>query len=83
MRAARAKGRHTKAEWVALKTEFKGCCVRCGSSAYNVERDHIVPVYQGGSDSIENIQPLCARCNASKGPETTNWKALRREVGFL
>jgi 5-methylcytosine-specific restriction endonuclease McrA len=47
-----------------------------------LERDHIVPIYQGGSDAITNIQPLCKRCNCAKGPETTDWAQRRREHGF-
>jgi 5-methylcytosine-specific restriction endonuclease McrA len=82
MTAARQKGTHSKSEWDALKIEFSGRYVRCGTDEYNVERDHIIPVYQGGSDAISNIQPLCARCNASKGPDDYDWKSLRRLRGF-
>ena len=79
---ARSKGTHTKQEWKALKAEFNNRCVKCGTDEYRVEKDHIIPVYQGGSDSIDNIQPLCARCNASKGAENFNWKDYRRKHGF-
>ena len=79
MEFSRSLGTHTKEEWDELKMEFEGMCVRCGSGDFPVEKDHIIPIYKGGSDSIENIQPLCPRCNASKGPETFNWKKLRRE----
>ncbi len=82
MAAARALGTHTKEEWEALLTEFDWRCVRCEGLFSYLERDHIKPVYQGGSDSIQNIQPLCARCNCSKGPEDFNWKEHRRAHGF-
>lgn len=82
MAEARKRGRHSREEWESLKAEFGFRCVRCGTGEYRVEKDHIVPVYQGGSDSIENIQPVCAPCNASKGPEKFDWKAHRRAEGF-
>lgn len=78
MVAARKRGTHTKAEWEALKAEFDNHCVRCWTSEYPVEKDHITPICQGGSDSIANIQPLCARCNARKGPESINWMTYHR-----
>lgn len=80
--AARKKGTHTGLEWLALVQEFGGRCVRCGRHGHNPEKDHIVPLYQGGSDGIDNIQPVCARCNASKGPEDVNWADYRRVHGF-
>lgn len=80
MKAAREKGTHTKAEWESLKAEFLYLCVRCGKGNCHLDRDHIIPVYQGGSDGIENIQPLCAKCNSSKGPERYNWKDHRRNM---
>ena len=80
--AARRLGTHTQADWAALVARFGGRCVRCGGASLPVEKDHIKPLYQGGSDAINNLQPLCARCNCSKGPETTNWVVYREEHGF-
>ncbi len=68
---ARKKGSHTKQEWHEMKLYFR-CCVRCGTKNLNLVKDHIVPVYQGGSDSIKNLQPLCVKCNSSKGPNNTD-----------
>lgn len=80
--AARRKGTHTNEEWSALKNEFLMHCVRCGCVPGKLVKDHITPLYQGGSDGLENLQPLCIRCNSSKGAEAFNWKEFRRERGF-
>ncbi len=72
-------------EWQEMKEFFNNTCVRClGTSGLaNVERDHIVPYYQGGLDSWWNIQPLCARCNASKGPESIDHRIFYCDVAML
>lgn len=68
---ARKKGRHTKQDWEKIVSFFNGECVRCGSTeTWSIVKDHITPIYQGGSDGVGNLQPLCAKCNASKGHET-------------
>lgn len=69
--AARDKGTHSQMEWECMKTFHSMRCVRCRADAELV-KDHITPIYQGGSDAIDNIQPLCRKCNASKGPEATD-----------
>lgn len=76
---ARRLATHSDDEWQALKA-ICGCCVRCGGDG-EIVKDHIKPIYQGGSDGIDNLQPLCRSCNASKGPESedfrrSDWKEL-------
>lgn len=72
----RAIAAHTSAEWTALLREV-GECVRCGATEF-LQKDHIVPLCHGGSDGIENLQPLCMTCNCSKGPSEINWLARWR-----
>ncbi len=68
----RAGGSYTEREWQTLLLITGGLCVCC-SSISKLEVDHIVPLARGGSNSIENIQPLCRTCNASKGAQTINY----------
>jgi len=41
-------------------------CRICGRSGVVLEVDHIVPVAQGGSDALDNLQTLCFDCNRGK-----------------
>lgn len=72
LRAAREKGRHLKREWEILKEMF-GFCLHCGLETDYLDKDHIVPISDGGSDDIENLQPLCQRCNSRKGTKQEWW----------
>ena len=60
-----ATGNHTLHEWVELKDSFGNVCVFCGSDE-KLTKDHVIPLSRGGSDYIENIQPLCRSCNSKK-----------------
>lgn len=58
-------GTHTETEWLALCARYDQRCASCGGSK-KLTRDHIVPVSKGGTNDIDNIQPLCKSCNSAK-----------------
>ncbi len=70
---ARNRGTHTQHQWEAPKTFCKSSCVRCGATA-GLVKHHIVPMYQGGSDSIQNLQPLCRKCSSAVGPSSDDMR---------
>ena len=82
MAKARSKGTHTKEEWLALLLETEFACVSCGSQCIGGApcKDHIISVGSGGSDAIQNLQPLCRQCNTRKGGGSTNYLAQWRTM---
>jgi hypothetical protein len=66
-------GSHTVGDWETLKAQYNWTCPCCGKQEPQIilTEDHIVPISKGGSDNIENIQPLCGSCNSKKGNRVT------------
>jgi 5-methylcytosine-specific restriction enzyme A len=44
-------------------------CAKAGRVSAAVQRDHIVPLSQGGRDVASNTQGLCAECHARKSEQ--------------
>lgn len=68
---------HTKKQWLEKMVMFDACpmCKKLWNEItprpdkrYKnvITKDHIVPLKKGGHDGIENLQPVCYRCNFSK-----------------
>jgi 5-methylcytosine-specific restriction endonuclease McrA len=60
-----AEGSHSLKEWQALKRIYRNKCGMCGEEK-KLTKDHIIPLSEGGTDYIDNIQPLCRNCNSKK-----------------
>jgi hypothetical protein len=69
-------GSHTVKQWLALKAQYDHRCLCCGKQEPNVvlTEDHVVPIAKGGTDNIDNIQPLCLSCNCSKQAKHTDYR---------
>lgn len=73
VRRLNCKGSHTQAEWLALCEAAGHRCLCCGKKR-KLTRDHVVPLSQGGTDDIDNIQPLCGPCNSSKNAKVIDYR---------
>jgi 5-methylcytosine-specific restriction endonuclease McrA len=61
-----SRGNFTAIEFKKLCERYGNRCLSCGAADVAVEADHVVPLTRGGSDDIDNIQPLCGSRNRSK-----------------
>ena len=76
-RKNKAEGSHTREEFLEKLKRYPKCpqCERRwedisfskGKAKFKITEEHIVALSNGGSDSIDNIIPLCHQCNFKNG----------------
>jgi 5-methylcytosine-specific restriction endonuclease McrA len=62
---------------LAVWKAYDGRCANCGSTEL-LEFDHVVPLAMGGSNTVTNLQLLCADCNREKGGSLVEPRTGRR-----
>lgn len=62
-------GGYTHLEWAIIVANNPACpkCLKPWSETMRPTVDHVIPISRGGRNDAANIQPLCLRCNISKG----------------
>jgi 5-methylcytosine-specific restriction endonuclease McrA len=57
---------------MALLHQHDYGCISCGKNGRgNLTLDHIISLKEGGTQVIENLQPMCISCHSTKD----GWKA--------
>jgi len=76
----RTRGR----KWMAMRSLFLAnnpLCVACkktGRITMATEVDHILPLFKGGTDDLENLSALCAEHHREKTNQDLGYKASKR-----
>jgi 5-methylcytosine-specific restriction endonuclease McrA len=65
-RLASVRSELTKDEWEAVLEFYGHKCLCCRSTNVKLTIDHVLPISLGGTDTVDNIQPLCGPCNSRK-----------------
>jgi len=66
-------GNFTAQDWKEVLEKHGEYCLHCGSVEH-ITVDHVVPLSKGGSNTKDNLQPLCLSCNCSKGTKTMDYR---------
>ena len=72
-------GAHTRVEWLALCALYNHRCLCCRRKR-PLTKDHVIPVVFGGSDDIDNLQPLCQSCNSRKHTEIIDYRPPHKRL---
>jgi 5-methylcytosine-specific restriction endonuclease McrA len=68
-----ADGAHTSEQFKKLCEAFYNLCLCCLKKKTLTE-DHVIPLVKGGTDFIDNIQPLCRSCNSKKNTKIMDYR---------
>jgi 5-methylcytosine-specific restriction endonuclease McrA len=60
-------------EWKNLCELYGNRCLACHEEKL-LTIDHVIPLSRGGTNTIDNIQPLCRSCNCQKSTKSTDYR---------
>lgn len=73
-RLANSGGSYTRSEWRRLCEYYDHRCVCCNHQFQRLTVDHVLPLSKGGTNYINNIQPLCRSCNSRKHDKEIDYR---------
>lgn len=73
----------SKARRKEIYEKYDGHCAYCGCpiTYQEMQVDHVVPLANGGTNDLQNLNPSCPACNTFKGDKTI--KSFRRRIKSL
>lgn len=73
-------GRIRVSEWMLVLAQHNYSCASCQRQGrQHLTMDHVRSLVNGGTNTVDNIQPLCVQCHESKdGHKRKPWWFLRR-----
>jgi hypothetical protein len=67
------EGKISMHEWKAALNLTNFMCIACEESVAD-SIDHVVSFTNGGTNTYDNIQPMCLRCNLKKGTKEVDFR---------
>lgn len=58
-------------DWFAVLAAYGGVCCVCGGDEY-IQIEHIVALTEGGTNTKDNIRPMCRYCHLEKTAKETS-----------
>lgn len=73
-------GKITVNSWLSLLRLHEWRCISCGvGGRHQLSLDHVEALGDGGTNTVDNVQPLCLKCHAKKDGHTKKaFSKLRR-----
>lgn len=61
-------------EWEFILNLTKFMCIACEENKAD-SIDHVLPLSNGGTNTVDNIQPMCLKCNLKKGARHVDFRS--------